>query len=495
MTHEETIKYLQNTPLEHTDIVSVSYVTEKTFETELGFRLREVPDLYRVRLVSHPGPRSHIRTEVWLPENWNGRFVGTGNGGIGSGLYLASLGEFIRTGYACAHTDLGTSDGVLSGYENPDVCADYGWRATHEMTVSAKALIRAFYGKDPAYSYFCGSSTGGLQAYSEAQRYPYDYDGIYAGVPSIINTAFHTDYLWNYVHLHGRDRKPLFSPDDFFRLSSLSAAYFQERGDGEPGDCFVTEPYHGPDTVDSFLSYLEIHAPELTAEQRNALRAVYTGPVDKRNGKRLSPGLPIGGELDMAGFSGEECPGLYPFFWAFGTEFDPYAFDFAADFDVFEQKMGKYINAVDPDLRPFRDRGGKLLAFSGTADTVVLYPENDRYYERAAALLGGAEECMKFFRYFLLPGRSHGYGIGADRISSPGRNGYTAFDALIRWCEEGTAPDALDAVSSDDPSIPGKKPFVRTIYPYGSEKFPFRPLPGTQGTIEARDNGENADGQ
>ena len=478
MTTDERTAVLKNTPLAHTEITAVDYVTDGSgYSFSLQEKGKAFPNFFRVRLISRPGERSDIRIEVWLPEDWNGRLVGTGNGGIGGTLYVGSMAEYLRAGYACTHTDLGTSAGQLSGYENDDVKADYGWRATHEMTVSAKALIRALYGKDPEYSYFCGSSTGGLQAYSEAQRYPDDYDGIYAGVPSIKNTMYHTDYLWNYVHLHDSDRKPLFTHEDFVRLSALSAVYCQTLGDGEPGDGFVTDAFRGDETVEGFLSCLKTEMPHLSETQRAALRAVYLGPCDPQNGKRISCGLPLGGELGMEGFSGENCPGVYPFLWAFGADFDPFAFDFSGDFRTFEARMGKYINAVDPDLSAFRKRGGKLLAFSGTADTVVLYPETDVYYEQAAEAAGGIDECMTFFRYFLLPGRAHGYGVGADRISSPGKNGYSAFDALVRWCEEGVAPDTLDAVGSDDPAYPGKKPFTRTVYPYGSEKFPFRAHP------------------
>ena len=60
---------------------------------------------------------------------------------------------------------------------------DYGYRAIHEMTVKAKAVIDAYYGKAPEYSYFNGCSTGGRQGLMEAQRFPDDYDGIISGAP------------------------------------------------------------------------------------------------------------------------------------------------------------------------------------------------------------------------------------------------------------------------------------------------------------------------
>ena len=61
---------------------------------------------------------------------------------------------------------------------------DFGYRAIHETTLKAKAIVEAFYGKGPRLSYFVGCSTGGRQGLMEAQRFPSDYDGIVAGAPA-----------------------------------------------------------------------------------------------------------------------------------------------------------------------------------------------------------------------------------------------------------------------------------------------------------------------
>jgi hypothetical protein len=61
---------------------------------------------------------------------------------------------------------------------------DFAWRSTHEMTVTAKAIIGAFYGRRPSRAYWEGCSTGGRQGLKEAQMFPEDYDGIAAGAPA-----------------------------------------------------------------------------------------------------------------------------------------------------------------------------------------------------------------------------------------------------------------------------------------------------------------------
>src|SRR4029079_14688089 len=64
---------------------------------------------------------------------------------------------------------------------HPEKMIDFGYRATHQMTLKAKEIVKTFYDQSAKYSYFKGCSTGGRMALMEAQRYPDDYDGIIAG--------------------------------------------------------------------------------------------------------------------------------------------------------------------------------------------------------------------------------------------------------------------------------------------------------------------------
>ena len=81
-------------------------------------------------------------------------------------------------------TDTGHQGGSASfALGHPEKLIDFGYRSTHEMTIAAKAIIRAYYGESPKLSYFTGCSAGGRQGLMEAQRFPEDYDGIVAGAP------------------------------------------------------------------------------------------------------------------------------------------------------------------------------------------------------------------------------------------------------------------------------------------------------------------------
>ena len=46
---------------------------------------------------------------------------------------------------------------------HPEKFVDFAYRAEHEMAVEAKALIKAFYGRDAQYSYWNGCSGGGRE--------------------------------------------------------------------------------------------------------------------------------------------------------------------------------------------------------------------------------------------------------------------------------------------------------------------------------------------
>src|SRR5437899_3613264 len=148
----------------------------------------DLPAFCRVAGVIRPVADSEIGFEVWLPlANWNGKFLGVGNGGFSGYIDYPNLTAPLSRGYATANTDTGhqrvgaqTMEFVLN---HPQKLIDFGYRAVHETTVKAKLIIAAFYSRRPASSYWNGCSTGGRQALMEAQRFPADYDGIVAGDP------------------------------------------------------------------------------------------------------------------------------------------------------------------------------------------------------------------------------------------------------------------------------------------------------------------------
>jgi len=142
----------------------------------------------RVAVQATPSADSDIKIEVWLPaDGWNGNFRGHGNGGFAGEIDYRGLGLAIQQKYAMAGTDAGHAAGGTDAswaLGHPEKVTDFGYRAIHEMTQIAKAVINAFYGSQAQHSYFGACSNGGRQALMEAQRFPADYDGILAGAPA-----------------------------------------------------------------------------------------------------------------------------------------------------------------------------------------------------------------------------------------------------------------------------------------------------------------------
>jgi feruloyl esterase len=161
------------------------------------------------------------------------------------------------------------------------------------------------------------------------------------------------------------------------------------------------------------------------------------------------------------------------FRWVLGKNFDLRHFDFDADLAQIDQALGPLLNATSADLRAFRNHGGKLLMYCGTADAVTPFQESIRYYEEVVAQQGGLDQTQLFFRLFLVPGMAHGPSGSSpsdfgQRLSS-GQVGNTSQDilaALEHWVEVGIAPERLIATcySEVDPNQPVRA--QRPVYPY-----------------------------
>ncbi len=139
------------------------------------------------------GPNS-AGFEAMLPANWNGKFIFNGVGGLAGNLNSSAnpvdQALFLARGYATAITDTGhlstepTWEITSPGEPNTPKVVDYFFRAVHEVTLAAKALVKDYYHTTTiAHSYFDGCSNGGKMGLIEAMRFPNDYDGIISGSP------------------------------------------------------------------------------------------------------------------------------------------------------------------------------------------------------------------------------------------------------------------------------------------------------------------------
>ncbi len=430
-----------------TEIVN-SYRVEGDFTDPDGKVYEDMPPFVMVDMVSRPTDKSFIRHSIALPENWNGCFLGVGNGGVGGKIRYDYICPNVKHLYAAINTDMGTSSGRACGYENPEILKDFGWRSTYIMTRVGKLVTEAFYGKKIEHSYFFGGSTGGNQALRMAQSYPEEYEGIVAAVPA--NNRVNQHVLGLLVHNVLNNMHPYLEEEDTKQIAACAVEYGKMTGTADPEDLFVSRPRGDKEYVDGFLNYLKEKMPKLTRSQLEGLEKIYTGPIDPRTGTRIFNGYPIGCEAGGDGFvSWRNNHNLrISMVWAFGGDYTGEYFDYGADHDKMLELLGKDLNANDPDLSPYFNRGGKLLIYSGSSDPVVPFPDVMKYYDRVVKTVG-KEATLEHARYFLVPGQGHK--ASPVRFSPAIVNGEREVslpaDILRLWCEEGIAPYSFDLIT------------------------------------------------
>jgi feruloyl esterase len=382
-------------------VTGASVVPAGSFTAPTGVAYDIPAPFCRVQATLRPSPDSDIKVEVWLPEGaaWNGRFLGTGNGGYAGAISYGALANGVQLGFATANTDMGTAPATgLDGRPiigRPEKWIDWGYRATHLMTVAGKEVLQGHYGRGAQYAYFSGCSTGGSQALHEAQQFPADYDGILAGAPANNRTHLHTDVLWNYDVTH-RTPDSLIPPDKLQLMTRAVLGACAAQSGGLPSDPYLTDPRA------CRWDPAEIQCAEgandtsqcLTPAQVEAARLVYDGPRNPRTGRLIYAGPERGSEsgstFDWARLQGITVPSDIPlfsglFYWAFGPDWDWRTFDYDRDMALLDDLLAAILNANDPDLDRFRERGGKLIGYHGWADALVPPQDFVSYYERVAA--------------------------------------------------------------------------------------------------------------
>lgn len=424
-----------------------------------------------VKVVLNPEKGSNINVEVWLPDaaKWNTRFLGLGNGGAAGKINSGSLAGPSAAGYAVATTDMGTAPNSDSGVGHPEVWKDFGFRATHLMTVTGKQIVRAYYGRDPQWSYFSGGSTGGQQALQEAQRFPDDYDGIVATVPAHCRTPLHAYFLWNDQIL----KKCPFTKEQEAGVIAAANEFMAAREVPAAAGKFVSDPRCSTQDIEDVIALARKKDATLTGAHAAALRQLFDGPRHAVTGERIFNGIPLGGSLEAS--HGH----LYLFTWVFGAEKPTEEINFGADIDTYTAALAPLLNAENADLRAFAKHGGKLIMTSGTADSVVPYHASLDYYERVVECLGGLETVQSFFRLYLVPGLAHGGGPGINQLPN-------LLDAVRAWREQGTAPVALTGRHTEN----RQSAWEMTIYPYplktgwNAATSRFEQVEGPRGGVE-----------
>jgi feruloyl esterase len=459
-----------------------------------------VPARCVVKAVTKPSSDSEIRFEVWMPvAGWNGKYQQAGNGGWAGSIPTNSLVAGVMRGYATAGTDDGHVGGPWAEWAigHPEKLVDFGYRAVHETSVQAKAIVAAFYERDPSKSYFVGCSNGGREALMEAQRFPDDFHGIIAGAPANNWTGLMTMAL---TIQRALDEANLPAS----KLPAIQAAALTACDNLDSvKDGLIEDPRAC--TFDPAVLTCKGDETDqcLTAPQVITLRKIYEGPRQPRTGVQVAPGFVAGTEAVPGGWvpwilpGGSTLPGpqaqlATSFIAGFGNSFygqavaeDPKwdfrKWNFEPDFAYAVEKTGGILNSMNPDLRSFRAAGGKLLQYHGWGDAAIPGGASIEYYDRVRTFMAKYPDARntapapldQFYRLFMVPGMGHCFGgIGPNTFGNGGRSAASptgdpdrdVLAALERWVERNVAPDRI--IASGTQGGDASKPMTRPLCPY-----------------------------
>jgi len=427
--------------------------------------LGQLPAHCAIEGVIKPTPVSVINFQVWMPaSDWNGKFEGLGNGGLAGTLSYGPMANALRDGFAAASTDTGhtTKESPL-WLEDRERLTDYSSRGFHLTTVTAKAIIDAFYGQAAKYSYYLGCSTGGKMGLMEAQRFPADYDGIVAGDAANFWTHQMMNEIWDGVATS--------TPETNLSLDNLQMIQTAALKACDALDGLADGLINDPSKCHFDPKQLQCKAGEtsgcLTAAQVGAVEKMYSGPVNPRTGKKLYAGMYPGNEvgwgkpggqmvINRDNTSGVSSNEFYAYAMFHNPDWKFRTFDFDRDIQAADEKLGPITNATDPNLEEFRRMGHKLLYYHGTADPLIPAQNGIDYYQSVVTAQKSASRTDEFFKVFLVPGMYHcanGPGATAFGGNSPAPQkdaDHDLMSAIQKWVESGAAPQKIIATKYVD---------------------------------------------
>ncbi|KAI0115669.1 feruloyl esterase B precursor [Nemania sp. FL0031] len=437
---------------------------------------------------------------LFLPDStWNERFLATGNGGFGGGINWPDMGIYSQYGFATMSTDTGHISSPFDGtwgLNAPETLIDWGYRAMHGSVVLSKYIIEKYYTEASGikYSYYASCSTGGRQGLKEIQIHPESFDGISVGAPAWWSTHLSGSTLWEGLYNYGASDPKHINPSLFPAI----AAEMKKQCDPQDGlvDNIVSDPFSCEFDFEALLCTGTNSSTCLTAAQLTTLYKFYNDWVDT-NQDFVFPGVTLGTDASFLMSSVATLGSDFYRNWVYN--------DSTWDYTKFTYKDVQFADTINPgqaradnfDLSPFLDRGGKILKYHGTADSLIPTGSSVYFYKKVLQTLRPKGINLDdFYRFFLIPDMGHCSGStnGPWYIANSALSGAThsvpGFEnaehdiilAMMKWVEAGEAPEKLVATKfvNDTATLGVRSQRPLCVYPKQAKYISGDPnLPGS----------------
>ncbi|WP_234267374.1 tannase/feruloyl esterase family alpha/beta hydrolase [Hydrogenophaga sp. NFH-34] len=413
--------------------------------------------------------------EMRLPLAWNGRFLYQANGGI-DGSVVPAVGAFgggpvtsaLHQGFAVISSDAGHDNrltrGPLFGLD-PQARLDYGYQAVGTLTPMAKDLVQRAYGKAPDRSYIAGCSNGGRHVMVAASRHPDMFDGFLAGAPgyNLPKAAVANIFGAQQYRKVATDPKDLGTAFTQAERQTVVRAVL-ERCDALDGarDGMVQDSTACQARFDLARDVPSCTGPRngqcLTEAQKTAIAPIFRGATT-RDGRPFYASFPYDTGLASPGVANwefrapiERDAGAVAFIFGAPPQnpagFNGEAFALEGDIDAMlasvHATQGAYSESAMAFMTPPRPteldavqrRGGKLLLYHGVSDAIFSVHDTQAWYDTLDQRQGG--QAARFARLFRVPGMDH-------CRAGPSTDQFDALTPLVRWVEEGIAPERIEA--------------------------------------------------
>jgi feruloyl esterase len=401
-----------------------------------------------------------IRFAINMPDNWNGRFLFQGGGGLNGtlsepqGTQATGGQSALARGFAVVSTDSGHQGAGFdaSFMADQEAMLNFYFLANARVTAVAKPLVEQYYSSTIEHAYFMGCSTGGREGMIMAQRFPLLYDGIVSGAPAMRTGLSNLALRWMNVQMNQaapKDANGLPVPGGTYSKAeqTLIVSALTESCDALDGvaDGLIfntTACAFDPRTLACPAGQTENCLSPAKAE---ALAKAVAGPVDSR-GVLVYPRFMLDTGIDDAAripgiITGGGGPPVGPPVATMMTQ------DVDAEFIAATATDEALGNSTSYNLSTFAANGGKQLFYHGQSDPWFSAVDTLEYYQNMAMANGGLETVDQWSRLFLVPGMGHCQG-GEQTLDS-----FDMLGALVDWVENAQPPTAITATGSGMPGI------------------------------------------